>query len=71
MPEIDNIVIEHHLCVNLEAKKVQQKRRSYSAKKYATIADEVDRLLAVGFIREAHYSEWLSNMVLVKKSNGK
>jgi len=28
-------------------------------------------LLSAGFIEEAHYTTWLSNMVLVKKANGK
>ena len=31
----------------------------------------MDRLLAAGFIREAVYPDWVSNIVLVKKSNGK
>ena len=30
-----------------------------------------DKLLNVGFIVEAHYITWLSNVVLVKKANGK
>ena len=33
--------------------------------------DEVTKLLAIGFIREMHYPEWLANVVLVKKANGK
>ena len=33
--------------------------------------DEVTKLLAAGFIREVHYPEWLANVVLVKKANGK
>jgi len=28
-------------------------------------------LLSVGFIEEAHYTIWLSNVVLVKKANDK
>lgn len=31
--------------------------RSFSMKKYTNIAEEVDRLLATGFIREAYYPE--------------
>ncbi|KAF5465384.1 hypothetical protein F2P56_015398 [Juglans regia] len=71
MSGIDNVVIEHKLCVNPEAKKVQQKRRSFSMEKCATIAKEIDCLLAAGFIKEMYYPEWLSNVVLVKKANGK
>ena len=33
--------------------------------------DEVDKLLAVDFIREVFYLDWLSNVVLMKKANGK
>ena len=32
---------------------------------------EADKLLNAGFIEEAHYTTWLSNVVLVKKANGK
>ncbi|XP_042942693.1 uncharacterized protein LOC122276864 [Carya illinoinensis] len=52
-------------------KVVRQKRRTFSAEKYAAINEEVERLLAAGFIREAHYPEWLSNIVIVKKANEK
>jgi len=31
---------------------------------------EVKKLLDAGFIRECHYPEWVSNVVLVKKPNG-
>jgi len=31
---------------------------------------EVKKLLDAGFIRECHYPEWLSNVMLVKKPNG-
>ena len=27
--------------------------------------------MAAGFIREVYYSEWLANVILVKKANGK
>ena len=33
--------------------------------------DEVNKLLATKFIREVHYPEWLANVVMVKKANGK
>ncbi|XP_057545841.1 uncharacterized protein LOC130824839 [Amaranthus tricolor] len=33
--------------------------------------EEVEKLLKAGFIKECQYSEWLSNVVLVKKPNGK
>ena len=33
--------------------------------------EKVDKLLFVDFIREVYYPEWLENVVMVKKSNGK
>ena len=33
--------------------------------------EEVEKLLVAGFIREVYYPEWLANVVMVKKSNGK
>ena len=33
--------------------------------------DEVNKLLAANFIREVYYPEWLANVVMVKKANGK
>ena len=35
------------------------------------VAEEVRKLLEVGFIREVYYPNWLANVVMVKKSNGK
>src|SRR5574338_128227 len=37
----------------------------------ASLREEVDKLKANGFIRDALYPEWVSNPVLVKKANGK
>ena len=33
--------------------------------------EEVGKLQEVGFIREVYYPDWLMNMVMVKKANGK
>ena len=33
--------------------------------------DEVNKLLTAKFIREMYYSEWLANVVMVKKANEK
>ena len=41
------------------------------AERYAALKEEVDKLLANKFIREAHYPTWVANLVLVKKKNGK
>ena len=36
-----------------------------------TIKDEVQKLMAAKFIREVYYPDWLANIVMVKKANGK
>ena len=36
-----------------------------------TIKAQVNELLDSGFIREVQYSDWLSNVVMAKKANGK
>ena len=33
--------------------------------------DEVNKLLAADFIHKVYYPNWLANVVLVKKANGK
>ena len=33
--------------------------------------EEVERLLIAGIIQEVYYPEWVANVVMVKKSNGK
>ncbi|XP_042950141.1 uncharacterized protein LOC122282257 [Carya illinoinensis] len=73
MPGIDNDVIEHCLGMDPMHKAVLQKRRLFSMEKYVALSEEVERLLAASFIREAYYLEWLSNVVLLKKKkvNGK
>ena len=35
------------------------------------MAEEVRKLLEAGFIREVYYPDWLANVVMVKKNNGK
>ena len=35
------------------------------------IAEEVCKLLEADFIREVYYFDWLANVVMVKKANGK
>ena len=52
-------------------KPVRQRRRKFNEERRQAIRDETQKLLAAGLIREVQYPEWLANVVLVKKSNGK
>ena len=54
-----------------EKKLVQQRRRVFAPEQNKAVMDEVNKLLAANFIREVYYPEWLANVVIVKKANGK
>ncbi|XP_064955645.1 uncharacterized protein LOC103986523 [Musa acuminata AAA Group] len=70
MKGVDPKVAEHHLNIPPDARPVKQKPRRHAPDRQHAIQEEVDRLLAAGFIEEAKYPQWLSNVVLVKKHNG-
>ena len=71
MGGIDPAIITHGLNVSPSFKPVKQKRRSFAQKRQKAINEEVDKLLQAGAIIEVEYPEWLANVVLVKKENGK
>ena len=71
MSGISPKVVQHKLNVNPERKPVQQRRRAFAPERDQTVTDEVTKLLMAGFIREVYYPNWLANVILVKKANGK
>ena len=71
MGGIDPTVITHRLNTNPSFKLVKQKRKSFAPERQKAINEEVGKLLQAGAIREVEYLEWLANVVLVKKANGK
>lgn len=68
---IDPRVITHKLSVDPSAKLVRQKKRAFATDMNQAIVEEVDKLLEARFIREVTYCDWIANLVLVRKSNGK
>ena len=64
-------VIQHKMNVNPEKKPMQQRRIAFALERDQAVREEVAKLLTVGFIREVYYPDWLVNVVLVKKANGK
>ncbi|GJU76550.1 reverse transcriptase domain-containing protein [Tanacetum coccineum] len=52
-----------------KARPVRQKKRGQAAERNIAINDEVSKLMAAGIMREVHYHDWLSNPVMVKKSD--
>ena len=71
MGGIDPAIITHKLNTDPSFKPVKQKRRSFAPERQKAINEEVSKLLQAGAIREVEYPEWLANVVLVKKANGK
>ena len=71
MPRIDPSVIVHKLNVNPASSPIRQKKRVFAQKRDIAIAEEVRKLLEADFIREVYYPDWLANVVMVKKANGK
>ena len=71
MGGIDPAVITHRLNTNPFFKLIKQKCKSIAPERQKAINEEVGKLLQAGAIREVEYPEWLANVVLVKKANGK
>ena len=71
MPGIDPGVITHCLNVCPSSKLVRQKKRVFHPKIDGAIKDEVQKLMVAKFIHEMYYPDWLANVVMVKKANGK
>nr|XP_009791685.1 PREDICTED: uncharacterized protein K02A2.6-like [Nicotiana sylvestris] len=49
----------------------QQIRRMFNASINEAVSEEVDKSLANGSARESKYLQWVANVVMVKKKNGK
>ena len=71
MPGIHPSVASHRLNILPSSRPVRQKARRFHPDRHKIIQDEVDKLLDVGFIREVEHSEWLTNVVVVPKKEGK
>ena len=71
MGGIDPAIITYKLSVSPSFKPVKQKRRSLAPERQKAINKEIGKLLQAGAIREVEYPEWLANVVLIKKANGK
>jgi len=68
---IDPDFLCHRLAMDPQIKPVRQRRRKFNEERRQAIRDETQKLIAAGHIKEIQYPEWLANVVLVKKSNGK
>ncbi|KAI3772663.1 hypothetical protein L6452_03853 [Arctium lappa] len=71
MVGIDPNIISHKLNVDPSFKPVKQKRQKFTLEWNKVINDEVDNLLKTVKFREVKYHNWLANVVVVQKKNGK
>jgi len=71
MPGIDPYFLCHRLTMEPKVRPVRRTRRKFNEERRWVVQDETKKLLSVNHIREIQYPEWLANVVLVKKANGK
>jgi hypothetical protein len=63
--------IKHKLQVKPSAKPRKQRLKNMSKEKIEAAKPEVQRLLNTGFSREVTLPQWLANVFIVQKKNGK
>ena len=68
---IDPCVITYCLNVYLSSKPVRQKKRVFAPERDNAIKEKVQKLTKTKFIREVYDPDWLANVVMIKKANGK
>ncbi|KAI3759391.1 hypothetical protein L6452_07168 [Arctium lappa] len=71
MVGIDPEVITHRLNVDPSFNPIKQNSRKFAPERNKVINDEVDNLLKMGKFWEVKYPDWLANIVVVQKKNGK
>jgi len=71
MPGIDPDILCHRLNINPQSKPRIQRRRRLNEEKSRAATAEIKKLTEAGHIKEIQYPEWLANIVMVKKANGK
>lgn len=71
MPKIDPTIVVHRLNFNHSRCSIKHKRRAINSKKNKIAVKEVEKLQRANLIQELRYPKWLSNVLLIKKLNGK
>jgi len=59
------------LGIDPKVRPVCQRIRKLNEERRLVVQEETKKLLNAGHIRKIQYPEWLANVVLVKKANGK
>ncbi|XP_013669043.1 uncharacterized protein LOC106373415 [Brassica napus] len=71
MPKIDQNITCHELNIDPTFKPIKQKRLKLGPERATAVNEEAEKFLKVGSIMEVRYLDWLANLVVVKKKNGK
>ena len=71
MKGIHPSIATHRLNILPTARLVQQKVKRFHPDRQKIIRDEIEKLLEAGFIKEVEYPNWLENVVVVPKKEGK
>ena len=71
VPGVDLEFITHKLNMDTLFPPKKQKSRRSAKQHVEAVKQEVAKLKEAGVLKEVFFSEWLSNMVVVKKKNGK
>ena len=61
----------HRLQIDPSYPPVKEKRRKFTLERNRIINEEIQKLIDIGSVREVQYPDWLANVVVVKKKNGK
>ena len=71
MPSLDTDIVVHHLPLREECALVKQKLRKVKLEMLLKIKEEMKKQLDAGFLEVSKYPQWVTNIVLVPKKDGK
>ncbi|WJZ91334.1 hypothetical protein VitviT2T_010415 [Vitis vinifera] len=71
MSGLDPSIVQHRLPLLPHARLVKQKLRQLHPRWSLQVKEEIQKQLSVGFLSVVEYPEWLANVILVPKKDGK
>jgi hypothetical protein len=71
MPGISQEDAEHTLNIKPGSKPVKQILWHFNQEKHQAMDEDLSRLLAASFVKESQHPDWIANLVLMPKKNGK
>jgi hypothetical protein len=71
MPGLDTDIVVHKIPLKPECKPVKKTLRRMKLEVILKIKEEVEKQLKAGFLSTVTYSDWVANIVLVPKKDGK